>query len=116
MSPGAHESIRAAAKRTVEVADEVQPLMHLTKDYPLAQQGQVIFYVLSDAGIFTTSASEADLSSHRSPFSKLGDSVQSIITEYRRIQETTPKQHSILQQTLVNRRNQVAIRSRNHVF
>jgi len=82
-----HESIRAAAKRTVEIADEVQPLMQPTTTYPLPQRGQVTFYVLTDAGIFTASASDDDLRGQRSAFYKLGDSAQTIITEYRLIQE-----------------------------
>jgi len=82
-----HESIRAAAKRTVEIADEVQPLMQPTTAYPLPQRGQVTFYILTDVGVFTASASDDDLRSHRSPFYKLGDSAQTIITEYRLIQE-----------------------------
>lgn len=83
----AQESIRAAAKRTVSLAGEVQSRMHATTTYPLPQTGQVTFYALTDAGVFTASASEDDLRSHRSPFSKLGDSAQAIITEYRRTQE-----------------------------
>jgi hypothetical protein len=81
-----HESIRVAAKRTVELAVEVQPLMRSTTTYPLAQRGQANFYVLTDAGVFTATASEDDLRRHSSPFYKLGDSAQVIITEYRLIQ------------------------------
>jgi hypothetical protein len=80
-----HESIRGAAKRTVELADEVQPLMQPTTTYPLPKRGQVIFYVLTDSGVFTAGASEDDLRGHRSPLFKLGDSAQTIITEYRQI-------------------------------
>ena len=82
-----HESLRSAAKKTVEVANDVQPLMHLTTTYPLAQRGQVNFYVLTDTGVFTASASEDDLRNHRGPFYKLGDAAQSIITDYRLIQK-----------------------------
>jgi hypothetical protein len=82
-----HESIRAAAKKTVELASEVQPLMQLTTTYPLPQRGQVTFYVLTDAGVFTASASDDDMRTHRSPLYKLGDSAQSIITEYRLMQQ-----------------------------
>jgi len=48
-----HDSIRSAAKRTVELAGELQPLMRLTTTYPLPQRGYVTFYVLTDAGVFT---------------------------------------------------------------
>jgi len=82
-----HESLRAAAKRTVKLASEVQPLMHVTTTYPLPQRGHVTFYVLTDAGVFTATASEEDMKTHRSPLHKLGDSAQAIITEYRMMQQ-----------------------------
>jgi hypothetical protein len=82
-----HETIRAAAKKAVEIADEVQPLMQATTSYPLPQRGQVTFYLLTDAGVFTASAPDEDLRSHRSPLHKLGDAAQAIITEYRLIQQ-----------------------------
>jgi hypothetical protein len=82
-----HESIRLAAKKVVEMASEVLPLMQVTTTYPLPQQGQVAFYVLTDAGVFTARVSEEDLRTHRSPLSKLGDSVQVIVTDYRRMDQ-----------------------------
>ena len=62
--------------------------MQPTTTYPLPQRGQVTFYVRTDAGVFTASASADDMRSHRSPFYKLGDSAQTIITEYRLMQES----------------------------
>jgi hypothetical protein len=82
-----HEAIRNAALQTVKCADEVQPLMHVTTDYPVASQGQVNFYAVTDAGVFTASATEEDLSSRHSPFSKLGDATQAIVAEYSRVQK-----------------------------
>lgn len=82
-----HESIRNAAMRTVEIASELKSLMQPTTTYPLPQRGQVTFYVRTDAGILTATVPEDDLRSHRSPLYKLGDSAQTIITEYRLIQE-----------------------------
>lgn len=81
-----HESIRNAAKQTVEVAKTVQSLTHSTTEYPLPGRGQVNFYLLTDSGVFTGSASDEDLQSHRSPLCRLGDAAQNVITEYRRIQ------------------------------
>jgi len=78
-----HESIRNAAKKMVGIGGELQPLMQPTATYPLPPRGQVTFYVRTDAGVFTASASDDDLRSHRSPFFKLGDAGQTIITEYR---------------------------------
>ena len=82
-----HESIRNAAIKTVEIARELKSLMQPTTTYPLPQRGQVTFYVRTDAGVLTATAPEDDLRSHRSPFYKLGDSAQTIITEYRLMQE-----------------------------
>lgn len=83
-----HEPIRKAAQKMLFAAAEVQPQMRLTNSYPLAQQGQVIFYALTDAGVFTATGPQEELSSHRSQLSKLGDAAQDIITQYRLIEET----------------------------
>jgi len=83
----AHESIRNAAIKTVEIAGELKSLMQPTTTYPLPGRGQVVFYVRTDAGVFTATVPEDDLRSHRSPLYKLGDSAQTIITEYRQTQE-----------------------------
>jgi hypothetical protein len=81
-----HDSIRNAAKQAVEAAEGVQPLMHLTNEYPLPARGHVTFYLLTDSGVFTASASEDELRTHSSPYYKLGDAAQNVITEYRQIQ------------------------------
>jgi len=78
-----HELIREAALEMVKLADEVQPLMHSTREYPLASRGYVNFYVVTDAGVYAATALEDDLGSRHSPFSNLGDSAQAIITAYR---------------------------------
>jgi hypothetical protein len=80
-----HESIRNAALSTIAAADAAQPLMHATTTFPLAPRGQVDFYLVSDAGVFTASASQEDVRRQRGPFAELADSAQSIITEYRKI-------------------------------
>jgi hypothetical protein len=82
-----HESIRNAAMRTVEIARESKSLMQPTTVYPLPPRGQVTFYVRTDDGVLTATVPEDDLRSHRSPFYKLGDSAQTIITAYRQMQE-----------------------------
>jgi hypothetical protein len=64
-----------------------QPHTHATSEYPLPQkQDEIVFYLLTDAGIFTATASKEDLSSHHRPLSKLHDAAQGIITEYRLVQ------------------------------
>ena len=83
----AHESIRNAAQKMVELAGAVQPQMHSTRQYPLAQPGQVTFYAVTDAGVFGASVSQDDLAGSRSPFSALAAAAQSILAEYRRLPE-----------------------------
>jgi hypothetical protein len=78
-----HESIRNAAQGTVAAAAEIQALSKATTIFPSPTQGTVIFYLLTDAGVFSVTASEEDLRQHRHPLSKLGDACQRIITEYR---------------------------------
>jgi hypothetical protein len=81
----AHASIRHAALKTVELAAAAQSLMHATTTYPLAVRGQVCFYVVTDSGVFTATASKEDLSSNHSPFSSLAAATQNVVAEYRRL-------------------------------
>ncbi len=81
------EPIRNAAKKAVTLAGEVQSQMKEVKAFPLPATGQVQFYALTDAGVYSASASESDLSTGRSQLSKLGDGMQGVITEYRIFQE-----------------------------
>jgi hypothetical protein len=81
-----HDSIRQAARTAVTTAAEFQAQMRLTTSYPLPQRGEVIFYLLTDAGVFTASGLEQEMISHQRDLSRLGDSMQLIITEYRKIQ------------------------------
>jgi hypothetical protein len=81
-----HESIREAAQKMVAIAAQCQAQAHATTTYPLPERSQVIFYLLTDVGIFTANAPEEEMSSHRHPLSKLGDAGQDIITQYRLIQ------------------------------
>jgi hypothetical protein len=83
-----HQSIRNAALKTVELAAAVQPLMWLTTQSPLATQGQVTFYLVTDEGVFTASASADDLVANRSPFSPLAAAAQNVLTEYRNLPPT----------------------------
>jgi hypothetical protein len=81
-----HESLRQAALRAVSAAAEIQPEMRPVTSYPLPGAGEVVFYLLTDVGVFSAGASEKELSGHRHRLSKLGDAMQEIITQYRVIQ------------------------------
>ena len=77
------EPIRKAAESAVRVARDFQPKMKATNDFPVPEKGQVIFYVMTDSGIFAANAAEADLKAHLAPFFPLWGAMQNVITEYR---------------------------------
>jgi len=80
-----HESVRIAAKEMVVAAAESLPQTHPTTAYPLPQKHEVVFYLLTDQGVLTASAPEAELRNNRHPLSKLGAAAQNVITQYRHI-------------------------------
>jgi len=82
-----HDAVRKAALKTVQLAHGLQPLMSVTKAYPLPRSHQVIFYLLADSGIFAASASEEELQASTHPLFNLGNAVQNIITQYRIIED-----------------------------
>jgi hypothetical protein len=84
---GSHEVVRNAAKKMVAAAVECQRFAHPTKIYPLPEAGAVNFYILTDGGVLTASASETDLRQHSKPLSSLGEAGQNVITQYRSIQK-----------------------------
>ena len=81
-----HEAVRNAAKHMVAAAAECQSLARPTTSYPLPGRARIILYFLTDAGVFTASASQEELAGHRSPLSKVGQAAQDVITQYRLLQ------------------------------
>ena len=84
---GKREPIRKAGQSMVAMAAEFQPSAHAAADYPLPQAGQVIFYFLTDVGVFTVSAPQDDLANSRVPLSKLYLVGQEIATAYHPLQQ-----------------------------
>ena len=82
-----HESIRKAAKAMVSTAKTFQPKMALTTSYPLPKGGHTTFYVLTDAGVFTATASQEALGRKQHELSPLFYAAQEVITQYRLIHE-----------------------------
>jgi hypothetical protein len=66
-----HEAIRKAAQKAVSLAAGLEMKAVATNEYPLPRSGEMIFYLLTDAGVFTASGSQAELSSGRHPFPRL---------------------------------------------
>lgn len=78
-----HDAIQKAAREMVAAAAECLSQTHATTSYPLPEKGEVCFFLLTDQGVFTASASELDLRSNRHPMAKLGRAAQNVITQYR---------------------------------
>ena len=84
-----HESIRKAAQKAVSVAASSQTQMQpVTADsrFPLPQKDELIFYALTDAGVFASTVPESGLRNGSHPLTKLGGALQEVITQYCLIQ------------------------------
>ena len=84
-----HPEIREAALKAVSLAAEFQPRMQPAAIYPLPEPGGVIFYAVTDAGVYSSSGTAEELAAQRHPLSRLGNAIQNIVTQYRLLQ---PKQ------------------------
>jgi len=81
-----HDSIRHAGRQMVEIAAECQPGAQLVESYPLPECGKVMFYFVTDVGVFSAAASEDDLTVPSHPMSKLHRAAHEIIGRYRSLQ------------------------------
>lgn len=86
----ARPAIRDAALHAVSIASKFVDGMQLTNNFPLPEGGGVIFYIVTERGVFMARASVDLLSTNRHPLSELGNDMQTIITEYRMLE--TPAQ------------------------
>jgi hypothetical protein len=86
----ARPALRDAASHAVSIASKFLDGMQLTDNFPLPEGGGVIFYIVTGKGVFTAKASVELLSTNRHPLSELGNSMQTIITEYRILDTTAP--------------------------
>jgi hypothetical protein len=81
-------AIRDAALHVVSIASKFLDAMQPTDNFPLPESGGVIFYIVTHGGVLMAKASVELLSTNRHPLSELGNSMQSIITEYRKLETT----------------------------
>lgn len=80
-----HEAIRKAAREAVILAAASQAAMRPTTSYPLPEQGEVVFYAITDSGVFTARSTQAEMGRGTSQLARLGNAMQQIISEYRTI-------------------------------
>lgn len=81
--------IREAAIHAVSIAANFLDAMLPTSDFPLPEAGGVIFYVVTDCGVYMAKASVELLSTNRHPLSALGNDMQAIVTAYRVLETAT---------------------------
>ena len=83
-----HESVRTAATAMVHEAARHVRALQPTTSFPLPEAGRTIFYVLTDSGVLTGSASERALGERRHTLAPLFHAGQDVITRYRLISES----------------------------
>jgi hypothetical protein len=83
--------VKTAAEDFLRQAQRVQPQTTRTQDFPPAGPGRVVFYLFTDNGHFTWSASEDELSQQSHPFSPFYYAGLRILTEYLQLQKQQPK-------------------------
>lgn len=81
-----NKEIRDAALSAVTMAADVQPQMETVVSYPLPMRGEVIFYLVTETGVFSASAPAKELAAGKHPLSPLGNAMQNIITQYRLVE------------------------------
>ncbi|MEO6053434.1 MAG: hypothetical protein ABIP97_05420 [Chthoniobacterales bacterium] len=84
---GQHESIRNAAQRLVALGASFQPGATRMRMFTLPMNGQAIFYLLTDSGVFGAKALEDDFTERRHPWSALYFAAHEIITQYHHLEK-----------------------------
>jgi hypothetical protein len=87
--------MREAALRATSIAGKFLDGMQQTDNFPLPEKGGVIFYIVTDKGVFMAKVSVELLTTNRHPLAELGNLMQAIITEYRLL-ETASRQAAFL--------------------
>lgn len=82
-----HETVRKAAITFNRKADEFISSCNKATSFPMPKSGQTLFYILTQEGIYTAEALENDIGNNRSLYSSLFYVGQSVIAEYRLIEE-----------------------------
>lgn len=80
---GAHESVGKSVLQFSKKADQFVRDCKKTTIYPTPIQGQTIFYILTQQGVYTAQAPEDDLGNQENPLSPLFNAGQDVITELR---------------------------------
>ena len=80
---GEHESVRSAAKTFIAKAGQDLNKMARTEQFPLPKDGRVRFYVLTEAGVFSSEEEKNTLGEGKSALSPLFCAGQNFLTQIR---------------------------------
>jgi hypothetical protein len=86
-----YKSIRDAGFQMISAGHKFQPGMQLTKQFPLPASGEVIFYVVTNSGVYTARAPQMELNQRTHPLTELYAAGQEVITQYRLISKPQNK-------------------------
>jgi len=83
--------VKTAAEDFLRQAQRLQPQTTPTQDFPQPGPGHVVFYLSTDDGHFTCSASEDELDKQSHPFAPLYRAGLQILVEYLELQKQQPR-------------------------
>ncbi|MGH7468573.1 MAG: hypothetical protein ACRENP_11485 [Longimicrobiales bacterium] len=88
---GNHDTVRSAGAETLaltnQCADDFIAACVATSTYPLPDDGQVFFYLLTAQGAYQARCAEADLEERVDPFTALFENCHAVMAEARAIEE-----------------------------
>jgi hypothetical protein len=79
----AHETVRAAAKNCVKVAQQYYDASHPTKDFPYPASDRIRFYLVGYDGVRVIDTDFETIKTGKSKFSELFLAAQKVVTELR---------------------------------
>jgi hypothetical protein len=88
---GGDESVQSAGKAFLKQAQLIQPQATLTNDFPAPNVGRVVFYLRTDGGIYTISATENDMKQQNHPLFQFYCTGLRILHEYLKLQKQVQK-------------------------
>ncbi|MBU0505655.1 ankyrin repeat domain-containing protein, partial [bacterium] len=93
---GEYEGPRKACFSFLSYAEQFISQLRPTKEFPLPQKGQTIFYFLTVNGVLTAEAKEKDLGNDRAELSPLFHKAHDVITQARLVEEERARDFSEL--------------------
>lgn len=78
-----YPSVHEAGQNFIAVACRFRPRMQKAQNYSLPQKGEIFFYLITDNGVYTVSAPEAELNRRTHALTELYAAAQQVITQYR---------------------------------